>query len=49
MYQYRIWIRINQLQTIHTTIMANNDIEAKLLAEAQYGQGNVLGYNRIYD
>lgn len=49
MYRYKIWVRVNEYQTAETIIMANNDLDAKLLAEAQYGQGNVLNYTRIYD
>ena len=47
MYQYRVWVRINQLQTANTIIYADNDYSAKMLAEAQYGQGNVLSYHRV--
>lgn len=47
MYLYEIWIRLNAYQTAHTRLYANNDIEAKMLAEAQYGQGNVLNYTRV--
>lgn len=47
MYRYKLWVRINETQTAHTIIFANNDYEAKQLGEAQYGSGNVLGYSRI--
>jgi hypothetical protein len=47
MYQYKLWIRINELQTQHTVIWADSDYAAKQLAEAQYGAGNVLNYSRI--
>ena len=47
MYKYAIWVRINDFQTANTFVWANNDYEAKMLAEAQYGQGNVLNYTRI--
>jgi len=47
MFKYRLWIRINSFQTAETIVFANNDYEAKLLGEAQYGQGNVLNYTRI--
>lgn len=49
MYKYAIWVRINHLQTANTVVWANTDFEAKQLAEAQYGQGNVLGYSRTND
>jgi hypothetical protein len=44
---YEVWVRINNLQTVHVQIRANHDYEAKLIAEAQYGQGSVLNYTRI--
>ena len=47
MYQYAIWVRINELRTANTVIWANDDYSAKQLAEAQYGRGNVLNYSRI--
>ena len=47
MYKYAVWVRINDYQTANTFVWANNDYEAKMLAEAQYGQGNVLNYTRI--
>lgn len=49
MYKYAIWVRINQYQTANTFIWANNDYEAKMLAESQYGVGNVLNYTRAND
>jgi len=47
MYQYQLWVRINQLQTANTVVYADNDYSAKQLGEAQYGTGNVLSYKRI--
>lgn len=47
MYQFRVWVRLNQYQTADIVINANNDWEAKLLAEGMYGQGNVLNYTKI--
>jgi len=46
-FKYAVWIRINQYQTVNTFIWANNDLEAKMLAEAKYGVGNVLNYTRV--
>ena len=46
MTRYRLWIRLTPYQTANTYIFADNDYEAKLLGEAQYGVGNVLGYWR---
>lgn len=47
MYKYQLWIKVNDYQTIHAYIWADDDYSAKLLAEAQYGFGNVLNYTRI--
>jgi hypothetical protein len=47
MYQYKLWVRINDLQTAHTVVWADNDYAAKMLGESQYGSGNVLGYSRV--
>jgi hypothetical protein len=47
MYQYQLWVRINQTQTANTVVWAENDYSAKQLGEAQYGAGNVLNYTRI--
>ena len=47
MYTYEVWIRLNQYQTAHVRVNANDDLQAKLIAEAQYGSGNVLNYTRI--
>jgi hypothetical protein len=47
MYKYKLLIRINDYQTINAYIWADDDYSAKMLAEAQYGFGNVLNYTRI--
>lgn len=47
MYKYAVWIRIDEYRTINTVIWASNDLDAKLVAESQYGQGNVLNWTRI--
>ncbi len=47
MYTYRVWVRINQTQTVHVNVQADNDLDAKMIAEAQYGHGNVLGYTQV--
>lgn len=49
MYKYQLWVRLNDYQTANTVIYASNDLEAKMLGEAQYGVGNVLNYTRIYE
>jgi hypothetical protein len=41
---YLVWVRLNAYQTANVRIQADNDYQAKLIAEAQYGQGNVLNY-----
>lgn len=47
MYTYNVWVRINQYQTVNVRLQADNDYSARLIAEAQYGAGNVLNYTRI--
>ena len=47
MYKFNVWVRLNPYQTAHVIIQANNDLEAKMLAEAQYGVGNVLNYREV--
>ena len=44
---YLVWVRINQYQTVHVRINADYDYQAKLIAESQYGSGNVLNYTLI--
>ena len=46
MYRYKLWVRINEFQTVNTIVYAENDLAAKMLGEAQYGVGNVLNYTR---
>jgi len=46
MYRYKLWVRINEYQTAHTLVWAENDYAAKMLGEAQCGVGNVLSYTR---
>lgn len=48
MHKYRLWVRIGSFgQTADTFVWAENDFQAKMLGESQYGHGNVLGYWRI--
>ena len=47
MYQYTVWIRLNPYQTANVMVNADNDWQAKLLAEAMHGSGNVLNYTRV--
>ena len=46
MTRYKLWVRINDYETLHTYIYAENDYAAQMLGQAQYGVGNVLGYWR---
>jgi hypothetical protein len=46
MYRYKVWIRLNQYQTANVIVNADNDWQAKMIAESQYGQGMVLNYMR---
>lgn len=45
MRRYIVWIRLNPSQTAHVVVLAENDLLAKLVAEAQYGVGSVLGWH----
>ena len=47
MKQYRLWVRISQIQTTDTLIYAENALLAKQLGEAQFGLGNVLSYTEV--
>jgi hypothetical protein len=47
MYQYRVWVNIGNQQTANAVVWADNDFQAKMLAESMYGQGNVLNYTRV--
>ena len=44
---YKLWVRINSLQTANTIVYAENAYTAKQLGEAQYGVGNVLNYTEV--
>lgn len=47
MFKYKLWVKVNDYQTVETIIWANNDYDAKLLGEAQYGVGNILSYTKV--
>lgn len=47
MKQYRLWVRISQTLTTNTIVYASDAYTAKLLGEAQYGEGNVLSYAEV--
>ena len=44
---FSVWVRLNPYQTTHVLIQASHGYDAKLIAEAQYGQGNVLNYTEV--
>ena len=47
MTQYRLWVRINSLQTADTIVYAENAYTAKQLGEHMYGVDNVLNYTEV--
>ncbi len=47
MKRYLLWVRLSATQTANTYVFASNDIEAKLVGEAQFGKGNVLNYTAV--
>ena len=47
MYTYQVWIRLNAYQTAHVHVQADDDYQAKLIAESQYGNGNILNWTRV--
>lgn len=51
MYKYAIWFRIgtDHQRTGNAVIFADGDYNAKAIAEAQFGVGQVLSYSRIYE
>jgi hypothetical protein len=49
MYKYSALIRLSNGSTAWTFVWASNDLEAKLLAETQYGAGSVISWTRASD
>jgi hypothetical protein len=49
MYRYLVLVRLNAYQTANIVVQADNDLQARMLSESQYGSGQVLSYSRIYD
>ncbi len=47
MTRWQLWVRLSSMQTALTVVYASNAMDAKLLGEAQYGQGNVLNYTEL--
>jgi hypothetical protein len=46
---FMCWVRLNQYQTTHVQIHASNSLEARMLAENQYGAGNVINCSQVND
>lgn len=47
--QYKVQVRPNgQVNSVIVKIEAKTDPDARKLAEAQYGKGNVLGVSRVH-
>jgi hypothetical protein len=44
MRSYKVWIRLSDTMTATTVVHAQSALEAKLLAEQQYGVENVFGW-----
>jgi hypothetical protein len=44
---FEVWVRLSPYQTTVVRIQARSAYDAKLIAEAQFGQGNVLNYTQI--
>jgi hypothetical protein len=42
--RFKVWVRLTPIQSVFTYVWAANAYEAKKIAEAQYGAGNVLGW-----
>lgn len=47
MNQYKLLIRLTPSKTANVIVAADSDYTAKLLGEALYGKGNVLGRTRV--
>jgi hypothetical protein len=47
MKKYILWVRLNAFQTTNTYVYASNQLEAKMIGEAQFGLGNVLNFNEV--
>jgi hypothetical protein len=47
MKRYKLWVRLSQIQTAHTIVIASTFFEARLIGEAQFGKGNVLTLTQL--
>jgi hypothetical protein len=49
MKRFELLVRVGSGISVRTIIYASSPYEAKMLGEAQYGQGNVLDYTELND
>ena len=49
MKRYVLLVRVASGISVRTIIYASSSYEAKMLGEAQYGQGNVMDYTELND
>jgi hypothetical protein len=47
MQKYSVWVRINRDVTTFTFVWASSGYEARRIAEAQYGAGNVIDWSLV--
>jgi hypothetical protein len=44
---FEVWVRLSPYQTTVIRITARDAYDAKMIAEAQFGVGNVLNYTEV--
>jgi hypothetical protein len=49
MKRYELLVRVASGISVRTIVYASSSYEAKMLGEAQYGQGNVMDYTELND
>jgi hypothetical protein len=49
MYTFDVWFKINQFRTAQTRIQATDWDSARLIAESQFGSGNIINITMVYD
>lgn len=47
MLTFEVWFKIGDLRTAQSRIMASDWNSARLIAEAQYGSGNILNITMV--
>lgn len=47
MQKYSVWVRVNRDMTTFTFVWASSGYEARRIAEAQYGVGNVIDWSLV--